>query len=86
MHDHPAVDAHAPAFLDAKCTDLTQYLAGDAIRDYPNLAAIPSRSWKGALVNGKIYGVPIPPASVLLVVLGRQGDPGPACRRGAIRN
>ena len=49
-----------PAFLDAKCTDLTPYLAGDAIRDYPNLAAIPTRSWKGALVNGKIYGVPIP--------------------------
>jgi putative aldouronate transport system substrate-binding protein len=49
-----------PAFLDAKCTDLTPYLAGDAIRDYPNLAAIPSRSWKSALINGKIYGVPIP--------------------------
>jgi putative aldouronate transport system substrate-binding protein len=49
-----------PAFLDAKCADLTPYLAGDAIRDYPNLAAIPTRSWKSALVNGKIYGVPIP--------------------------
>lgn len=50
----------APAFLDAKCTDLTPYLAGDAVRDYPNLAAIPSRAWKSALINGKIYGVPIP--------------------------
>jgi putative aldouronate transport system substrate-binding protein len=49
-----------PAFLDAKCTDLTPYLAGDAIRDYPNLAAIPTRSWKSTLVNGKIFGVPIP--------------------------
>ena len=49
-----------PAFLDAKCQDLTPYLAGDAVKDYPNLAAIPSRSWKSALVNGKIYGVPIP--------------------------
>lgn len=49
-----------PAFLDAKCTDLTPYLAGDAVRDYPNLAAIPTRAWKSALVNGKIYGVPIP--------------------------
>jgi putative aldouronate transport system substrate-binding protein len=49
-----------PAFLDAKCADLTPYLAGDAVRDYPNLAAIPTRSWKSALVNGKIYGVPIP--------------------------
>ena len=49
-----------PAFLDAKCTDLTPYLAGDAIKDYPNLAAIPTRAWKSALINGKIYGVPIP--------------------------
>jgi len=49
-----------PAFLEAKCTDLTPYLAGDAVRDYPNLAAIPTRAWKSALVNGKIYGVPIP--------------------------
>jgi putative aldouronate transport system substrate-binding protein len=49
-----------PAFLDAKCADLTPYLAGDAVNDYPNLAAIPTRSWKSALVNGKIYGVPIP--------------------------
>lgn len=49
-----------PAFLDAKCADLTPYLAGDAVKDYPNLAAIPSRAWKSALVNGKIYGVPIP--------------------------
>jgi putative aldouronate transport system substrate-binding protein len=49
-----------PAFLDAKCMDLTPYLAGDAVKDYPNLAAIPTRAWKSALINGKIYGVPIP--------------------------
>jgi putative aldouronate transport system substrate-binding protein len=49
-----------PAFLNAKCQDLTPYLAGDAVRDYPNLAALPSRSWKSTLINGKIYGVPIP--------------------------
>jgi putative aldouronate transport system substrate-binding protein len=47
-----------PAFLDAKCADLTPYLAGDAVKAYPNLAALPSRAWKSALVNGKIYGVP----------------------------
>ena len=49
-----------PAFLDAKCQDLTPFLAADAVKEYPNLAAIPSRAWKSALVNGKIYGVPIP--------------------------
>ncbi len=49
-----------PAFLNAKCQDLTPYLAGDAVKEYPNLAALPTRSWKSTLVNGKIYGVPIP--------------------------
>src|SRR6266851_1835484 len=49
-----------PAFLNSKCQDLTPYLAGDAVKDYPNLAALPTRSWKSTLVNGKIYGVPIP--------------------------
>ena len=49
-----------PAFLNSKCQDLTPYLAGDGVKDYPNLAALPTRSWKSTLVNGKIYGVPIP--------------------------
>lgn len=49
-----------PAFLEAKCTDLTPYLAGDAVKDYPNLASIASRAWKSTLINGKIYGVPLP--------------------------
>jgi putative aldouronate transport system substrate-binding protein len=49
-----------PAFLNSKCQDLTPYLAGDAIKDYPNLAALPTRSWKSTLINGRIFGVPIP--------------------------
>jgi putative aldouronate transport system substrate-binding protein len=49
-----------PAFLNSKCQDLTPYLAGDAVRDYPNLAALPTRSWKSTLINGRIFGVPIP--------------------------
>ncbi len=31
-----------PAFLDAKCADLTPFLSGDAVKDYPNLAAHPT--------------------------------------------
>src|SRR5205085_9638609 len=31
-----------PAFLQAQCADLTPYLSGDAINDYPNLANIPT--------------------------------------------
>ncbi|MCX0247334.1 extracellular solute-binding protein [Streptomyces drozdowiczii] len=47
------------AFLQAKCADLTPHLAGDAIKDYPNLAAIPKGAWQGAIFGGKLYGIPI---------------------------
>ena len=49
-----------PAFLDARCADLTPYLSADAVNEYPNLAGLPTRSWKSALINGKLYGVPVP--------------------------
>ena len=41
-------------------TDLTSYLTGDAIKDYPNLALYPSYLWDNVRVEGKIYGVPKP--------------------------
>ncbi|MDF6046237.1 extracellular solute-binding protein [Streptomyces sp. JH14] len=47
------------AFLQAKCADLTPFLAGDRIKDYPNLAAIPKGAWQGAIFGGKLYGLPI---------------------------
>lgn len=47
------------AFLQAKCADLTPYLAGDKIKDYPNLAAIPKGAWQAAIFGGKLYGIPI---------------------------
>jgi putative aldouronate transport system substrate-binding protein len=54
--------AGVPQFLDAQGADLTPYLAGDAIKDYPALAAIPTRAWKnsGSVFNGKIIMVPKP--------------------------
>ena len=39
-------------------TDLTPYLSGDALREYPNLAAFPEYLWQNVRINGKIYGVP----------------------------
>jgi len=39
-------------------TDLTPYLGGSALKDYPNLARFDDYLWKNVLVNGKIYGVP----------------------------
>ena len=49
-----------PELFAAKATDLTPFVSGDAIKDYPNLAALPTRSWKGMLYDNKIYGVPVP--------------------------
>jgi putative aldouronate transport system substrate-binding protein len=49
-------------FLQAKMMDLTPFLAGDAVKDYPNLANIPPYNWKGpgTFYSGQIWGVPIP--------------------------
>ena len=55
------VAPNLPDFFKAKCADLTPYLAGDAAKDYPNLAAIPTPAWKNSIsaVNGALYLVPI---------------------------
>lgn len=52
-----------PQFLESKCADLTPYLSGDAVKDYPNLAAHPTSVWKTVVINNKIFGVgdPVPP-------------------------
>ena len=49
---------NVPQFLQASCADLTPYLSGDAVKDYPNLAAYPTNSWKPTVFNGSIYAVP----------------------------
>ena len=50
-----------PAFLKAKCADLTPYLGGDAAKDYPYLAAIPTYAWKNSIsaIDGQLFLVPI---------------------------
>jgi putative aldouronate transport system substrate-binding protein len=52
-------------FLESSCADLTPYLAGDAIRDYPNLANYPAYTWRNAVFNGKIYGLSAPAGTYL---------------------
>jgi putative aldouronate transport system substrate-binding protein len=47
-----------PQFLRGKCADLTPYLSGDAIKEYPNLAHYTNYTWKAGAVEGKIYGIP----------------------------
>jgi putative aldouronate transport system substrate-binding protein len=55
------VAPNIPGFLKAQCADLTPYLAGDAAKDYPNLAAIPTPAWKNSLsaIDGALYLIPI---------------------------
>lgn len=40
--------------------DLTQYLSGDGLKDFPNLQRIPPLTWQGSSFQGKLYGVPYP--------------------------
>ncbi|MDD1386788.1 extracellular solute-binding protein [Curtobacterium poinsettiae] len=46
--------------LEAQFADLSKYLSGSAVRDYPNLANIPTAAWVNTRVNGRIWGVPEP--------------------------
>jgi putative aldouronate transport system substrate-binding protein len=50
---------NVPQLLESKFMDLTPYLSGDAVKKYPNLANLPTYSWKTSVVNGKIYGVTV---------------------------
>ena len=46
-------------FLHARCVDLSDRLSGSGVTRYPNLAAIPTASWRNARVSGRLYGVPV---------------------------
>jgi len=48
-----------PQFVEAKCADLTSYLSADAVKAYPNLAAIPTAAWKHTAYKGHLYAIPI---------------------------
>jgi putative aldouronate transport system substrate-binding protein len=44
--------------MENKFADLTPYLSGDAVKDYPNLANLPTIAWRSTLFNNAIYAVP----------------------------
>src|SRR5690606_5814287 len=58
------VVANYPQLLEKRFTRLDEFLSGDAIKEYPNLANIPTRHWKPTVYNGGIYGIPIPRGAV----------------------
>jgi putative aldouronate transport system substrate-binding protein len=63
-------------FLNSACADLTPHLSGDAIKDYPNLANIPSIAWPQMVYNNKIMAVPVAAGGVRNspLLLERSGD------------
>ncbi|MFF7332477.1 Tat pathway signal sequence domain protein [Streptomyces sp. NPDC008150] len=53
-----------PGAVTAKFADLGPYLSGDKVKDYPNLAAVPSDAWQRAIFGGKLRAVPMPASYV----------------------
>ncbi|MEU5718680.1 extracellular solute-binding protein [Streptomyces sp. NPDC020403] len=46
--------------ITARFADLGPYLAGDAVKKYPNLANIPTGAWQYSVFGGKLRGLPMP--------------------------
>ncbi|PWI15126.1 Tat pathway signal sequence domain protein [Streptomyces sp. Act143] len=49
-----------PTAIISKFADLGPYLSGDAVKEYPNLAAIPTEAWQRCIFGGKLRGLPMP--------------------------
>ena len=63
-------------FLSSACADLTPHLSGDAVKDYPNLANLPSSAWPSTVFNNKIMAIPVAAGGVRTspLLLARWGD------------
>ena len=50
--------------------------AGDKVKQYPNLANIPTGAWAAGVWNGKLYGLPVYPSAATFAGTGsRCGEP-----------
>ncbi|CAM5630516.1 hypothetical protein SCYAM73S_06195 [Streptomyces cyaneofuscatus] len=47
-----------PSAIISKFADLGPYLSGDKVKEYPNLAAIPTDAWQRSIFGGKLRGLP----------------------------
>ncbi|TLS40776.1 extracellular solute-binding protein [Streptomyces montanus] len=57
-----------PSAIISKFADLGPYLSGDKVKEYPNLAAIPSEAWQYSIFGGKLRGLPQPAPTVTGIV------------------
>ncbi|MEU1519842.1 extracellular solute-binding protein [Streptomyces sp. NPDC005811] len=62
------MNGRIPSAIISKFADLGPYLSGDAVKDYPNLAAIPTDAWQRSIFGGKLRGLPMPSAYVSNIV------------------
>ncbi|MFF8386314.1 type 2 periplasmic-binding domain-containing protein [Streptomyces kanasensis] len=53
-----------PSAVNAKFADLGPYLSGDKVKDYPNLAAVPTDAWQRSIFGGALRGIPMPASYV----------------------
>ncbi|MEU2181348.1 extracellular solute-binding protein [Streptomyces thermolilacinus] len=54
-----------PSAVNAKFADLGPYLSGDKVKEYPNLAAVPTDAWQRAIFGGALRGIPMPASYVI---------------------
>ncbi|MFE4535459.1 extracellular solute-binding protein [Streptomyces scopuliridis] len=54
-----------PGAVNAKFEDLGPYLSGDRVRDFPNLAAVPTDAWQRSIFGGALRGIPMPASYVV---------------------
>ncbi|WP_328937519.1 extracellular solute-binding protein [Streptomyces tauricus] len=57
-----------PSAIISKMADLGPYLSGDKVKDYPNLAAVPTDAWQRSIFGGKLRGLPMPSSYVVNIV------------------
>ncbi|GAB2920124.1 extracellular solute-binding protein [Streptomyces mayteni] len=53
-----------PQAVSSRFADLGPFLSGDAVLDYPNLAAIPTAAWQPSVFGGALRGLPMPAAPI----------------------
>lgn len=72
VYFRPNIVPRIPQVMRELFTDISEYVSGDAVKSYPFLANIPTISWKSAIHNGGIYGIPIPRGTWGSVIMYRQ--------------
>ncbi|MFE2917678.1 extracellular solute-binding protein [Kitasatospora indigofera] len=65
----PAIDR---SVKQGAFTELSDYVGGSAILEYPNLARLPAWAWRNSSIDGAIYGVPRPTPLVNNVAFYRE--------------